>query len=46
MNEVVQNNGYKTVHAEGMPKVDGGFGDLRVEFQVEFPRHIPEDVKG
>ncbi|KAH0569492.1 Chaperone protein DnaJ subfamily B [Spironucleus salmonicida] len=45
-NEVIQSGGIKVVHGEGMPKINGGFGDLKIEFIVEFPKHIPEEMKG
>lgn len=35
----------KVVKGEGMPRREGGRGNLRVKFQVDFPRTLTETQK-
>ena len=45
INEIVQPGSSKIVHGEGMPRESGGKGNLLIQFEVEFPKHIPEHCK-
>lgn len=42
INEIIQPGAKKIVHGEGMPRVTEGKGNLLIQFEVEFPKHIPE----
>lgn len=43
--EVIAPNDTKIVYGEGMPKPNGGFGDLIIRFEVVFPKHLDLDQK-
>ena len=44
-NNVIQPNSRHVVQNEGMPKKDGSYGDLLIDFKVKLPENLSEERK-
>lgn len=46
VNDVAGPNSQKVVRGEGMPQTkSGGKGDLRIQFNIVFPKHLSDEQK-
>ena len=44
-NDVIQPNSKKIIRNEGMPKRDGSYGDLIINFKVKLPENLNDERK-